>query len=134
MPSVRRNPTSAAPPKARAQARALRQRMTEPEKHLWWHLRHRLPVEGTHFRRQVPIDGFITDFCCVGARIILEVDGNQHGFHENARRDAQRTHHLEARGYRVLRFSNGEVMTSIDIVLDTIRAALPSPVRGEEFP
>jgi len=114
--------------------------MTEPEKRLWWHLRRRLPTEGTHFRRQVPIDSFIVDFCCLKARLVIEVDGHQHGFDENMRRDATRTQALEARSYRVLRFTNREVMTSIDVVLDTILAALgttpptpgPSPRGGGE--
>ena len=102
--------------------------MTEPEKRLWRHLRQRLPVERTHFRRQVPIEGYVADFCCLKARLVIEVDGNQHGFDANAQRDAARTEALKSRGYRMLRFSNREVMTAIDIVLDTILAALgPSP-------
>jgi len=114
--------------------------MTEPERRLWWHLRHRLPTSGTHFRRQVPIDPHVVDFCCLIVRLVVEVDGNQHGFDTNLRADAERTHALEARGYRVLRFNNREVMTSIDVVLDTIFAALgttpptpnPSPQGGGE--
>jgi very-short-patch-repair endonuclease len=114
--------------------------MTEPEKRLWWHLRHRVPSEGTHFRRQVPIGSFVVDFCCLKARLVVEVDGNQHGFDENILQDAERSQKLEAQGYRVLRFTNREVMTSIDVVLDTILAGLgrtpptpnPSPRGGGE--
>jgi very-short-patch-repair endonuclease len=117
--------------------------MTEPEKRLWWHLRHCLPANETHFRRQVPIDGFVTDFCCLKERLVIESDGNQHGLDENIVRDAARTEQLQLRGYRVLRFSNREVMTSIGVVLDTILAALgtmpptPTPPRkgeGEGMP
>ena len=50
--------------KDRARARTLRYRQTEPEQKLWWHLRHRLPTQGTHFRRQVPIGPYVADFCC----------------------------------------------------------------------
>ena len=134
MPTLFRDDPSRAPSsQARSRAKALRRRTTEPEKRLWWHLRHRLPSEGTHFRRQVPIDGYIVDFCCLGARLIIEVDGNQHGFEINQEHDARRTRELEARGYRVLRFSDREVMTSIDVVLDTIFAALgPVPSPGGE--
>jgi release factor glutamine methyltransferase len=101
-------------------------------------LRHRLPLEGTHFRRQVPIGPYIADFCCHPARLIVEVDGNQHGFDEEMARDERRTEYLDAQGYRVLRFSNADVMTSIDVVLDTILAALgtttptPTPPRKGE--
>lgn len=69
---------------------------------------------------------------------MVEVDGNQHGFDSIAARDDRRTEHLNAQGYRVLRFSNAEVMTSIDGVLDTILAAsvmttpTPTPPRRGE--
>jgi very-short-patch-repair endonuclease len=66
----------------------------------------------------------VADFCCLRERIVIEVDGNQHGFDENVERDAIRTKELERQGFRVLRFSNREVMTSIDVVLDTIFAVL----------
>ena len=126
--------------RTRAVARGLRRSLTEPERRLWWHLRHRLPSEGTHFRREVAIGPYVADFCCVGEHLIVEVDGEQHGFDRNRIRDEQRTQFLEQRGFRVLRFSNREVMTSIDIVLDTILAALgtspptpgPSPQGGGE--
>jgi very-short-patch-repair endonuclease len=121
------------PPAARHRARAssLRRRQTEPEKRLSWHLR-RLPLASTHFQRQVPLGAYIADFCCLEHRLVIEVDGEQHGFDHNLRRDEERTRVLAAQGFRVLRFSNREVMTSIDEVLDTIFAALarPTPTPG----
>jgi very-short-patch-repair endonuclease len=136
------NQAPAKPVSSRAvvNAKALRRDMTEPERRLWWHLRHRLPLEDSHFRRQVAIGPFIADFCCLAARLIVEVDGNQHGFDEAVARDARRTSYLEGQGFRVLRFSNRDVMTEIDVVLDTIYAALagatptpgPSPQGGGE--
>jgi len=115
--------------------------MTEPERRLWWRLRHRLPTSETQFRRQVPSDQYVADCCCLKARLVIEVDGNQHGREANLHLDAVRTRALEAQGYRVVRFSNREVMTSIDVVLDTILAALgptppnpyPSPQGGGEI-
>ncbi|HEX5867097.1 MAG TPA: peptide chain release factor N(5)-glutamine methyltransferase [Beijerinckiaceae bacterium] len=132
------DPSHRASPARRDRAHTLRRNQTEPEKRLWWHLRHRLPLDGTHFRRQVPIGPYFADFCCQPARLIVEVDGNQHGFDEEAARDARRTEYLNTQGYRVLRFSNAEVVTSIDVVLDTILAALrtttptPTPLRKGE--
>jgi very-short-patch-repair endonuclease len=108
----------------RGLARSLRRAATEPEKTLWRHLRQCLPLQGSHFRRQVPIGPYIADFCCFRAKLIVEVDGNQHGFDANAARDAVRTQFLESQGFQVLRFSNRDVMTSIKVVLDTIFAAL----------
>lgn len=81
-------------------------------------------MAGTHFRRQVSIGRFIVDFCCLAARIVIEVDGNQHGLDENRLQDENRTKLLNESGFRVLRFTNREVMTEVDSVLDTILAAL----------
>lgn len=130
------DPASAPGKRCRARARSLRRQLAEPERKLWWHLRHRLPVAGSHFRRQVPLGPYVVDFCCLGTHLIIEVDGEQHGFPENAAHDALRTADLERQGFRVLRFSNREVMTSIDVVLDTIHAALgtapPTPAPPHE--
>jgi very-short-patch-repair endonuclease len=136
-----RNDEALAPTsKSRIRARALRHRSTEPESKLWWHLRHRMPTEGTHFRRQVPIGPYIADFCCLKAKLIVEVDGNQHGYSENIPKDARRTAYLTSHGFSVLRFSNQEVMTETTAVLDAILQALttstptpnPSPQGGGE--
>jgi very-short-patch-repair endonuclease len=114
--------------------------MTEREKRLWWHLRQRLPTSGTHFRRQVPIDSLVVDFCCLKSRLNIEADGHQHGFDDHEQRAAARTRTFEAKDYRVLRFSDRYVVTSIDVVLDTILAGTrtspptpdPSPQGGGE--
>jgi very-short-patch-repair endonuclease len=59
-------------------ARKLRKTMTPQEVKLWAHLRP-LRDQGFKFRRQVPLRGYIVDFACFGARIIIEIDGSQHG-------------------------------------------------------
>ena len=111
-------------PRLKARAKAMRGEMTPHERRLWSAMRARMPVSGTHFRRQAVVGRFIADFCCRGARLIVEVDGNQHGEPINRLRDARRTAELEALGYRVMRFSNAEVMSQIESVLDTIAAVL----------
>ena len=98
--------------------------MTEPERRLWWNLRHHLPNTGTHFRRQVALGPYVVDFCCHSAKIIIEVDGGQYRRDGDLAYDAKRTAALEAQGYRVLRFSNAAVMREIGSVLDTIFMAL----------
>jgi very-short-patch-repair endonuclease len=118
-----RSPTS----KDRSRARSLRHRQTEPEQKLWWHLQHRLPIQQSHFRRQVPIGPYVADFCCLKAKLIVEVDGSQHGLDANIARDAQRSAYLNAHGFSVLRFSNREVMTETNSVLEAICAALSTP-------
>src|SRR6185369_8756124 len=104
----RDDPARAATGRERARARSLRNRQTEPEQKLWWHLRHRLPTDGTHFRRQVPIGPYVADFCCLKAKLIIEVDGNQHGFDGYVLRDKKRSAYLASQGFSVLRFSNRE--------------------------
>jgi very-short-patch-repair endonuclease len=97
---------------------------TEAERKLWWHLRHRLPMPGTHFRRQVRIGKYIADFACHAKRLIVEVDGSQHVLQSAA--DEQRTKALEAHGYRVLRYWNNDVLTNIDGVLEDILSKVNS--------
>ena len=101
--------------------------MGDAEKKLWFHLRGR-QMAGFRFRRQVPIGGYIADFACLSARLIVEVDGGQHNEDDNEILDARRTAWLESRGYRVLRFWNSYVLTEIDSVTETIFNVLcPSP-------
>ncbi|MCW5751814.1 MAG: endonuclease domain-containing protein [Alphaproteobacteria bacterium] len=102
-------------------ARALRASSTEAERRLWFALRDRR-LGGHKFRRQVVIGRFIADFLCPAHRLVVELDGGQHG--EGAARDAARTAWLEARGYRVLRFWNNDVLENMEGVLVRILAAL----------
>jgi very-short-patch-repair endonuclease len=69
----------------------------------------------------------VVDFVCHSARLIIEVDGSHHGYDRQAQVDADRTQWLASHGYRVLRFWNREVLTDIEVVLDTVFAALYTP-------
>ncbi|MGP0061833.1 MAG: endonuclease domain-containing protein [Beijerinckiaceae bacterium] len=100
-------------------ARHLRKVMTPQEVKLWVHLRA-LKKQGFHFRRQVPREGFIVDFACLHSRLVIEIDGAQHGETANARRDAERDARLAAAGFKVLRFWNNEVNDNVDAVVETI--------------
>jgi very-short-patch-repair endonuclease len=111
---------------------------TEAERKLWWHLRHRLPVEATtHFRRQVRLGRYIVDFASHRACLVIEVDGGQHA--ERTAQDLERTRFIESHGYRVLRYWNNDVLTNINGVLEDILSAItttptpnPSPQGGGE--
>lgn len=105
-------------------ARAMRKQPTEAERKLWWHLRRRIALHGTYFRRQVRLGRYIVDFCCLKARLVVEVDGGQHGRDSIARYDAARSQELEGQGFTVLRFSNTQVLREIDTVIETIYAHL----------
>jgi very-short-patch-repair endonuclease len=109
----------------RQTARRLRASETNAEARLWKHLRQ-APMLGSHFRRQVPIGPYIADLACMAAKLIIEVDGSQHGEPANAAKDSARTRWLEAEGYRVLRFWNNDVTSNIEGVLDAVADAMPS--------
>jgi very-short-patch-repair endonuclease len=118
--------------RARSLATTLRKAPTEAERRLWRLLRERLPLNGTHFRRQAPIGPYVADFCALKARLVIEVDGNQHGEGAIAAHDLRRDAFLRAEGFKVLRFSNRQVFTEPDMVIDTIFAALGDRAFGAE--
>jgi very-short-patch-repair endonuclease len=105
--------------KLRSNARALRKNSTDVERILWSELRdHRL--SGAGFRRQVPIENYVADFVCHAARLVIELDGGQHFSDQAEQADSRRSTVIEAKGFRVLRFSNHDVMTNRTGVLETI--------------
>jgi len=105
-------------------ARNLRTGQTDAEQLIWCHLRNRR-LQGWKFRRQHQIGSYIADFVCTDARLIVELDGGQHG--DQVIYDERRTLELEAMGYRVLRFWNNDALKNLDGVLEVILEALASP-------
>lgn len=104
----------------RHRARSMRVDATPAEAMLWQALRDRR-LGGFKFRRQVPLKGYILDFVCFDARLIVEVDGGQHGESvSDSRRDAV----FRTDGFRVLRFWNDEVTGNLNGVCLAIRAEL----------
>ena len=102
-------------------AKAMRSAMTPPEAIVWKMLRAKR-LNGHKFSRQVPIGPYIVDFAARRAKLIVELDGRSHDatLAYDARRDAA----LVAFGYRVLRFTNGDVTTNPDGIARTIDHAL----------
>ncbi len=101
-------------------ARRLRRQATEPEDILWSLLRNRR-LDALKFRRQVPLLGYTVDFVCIDCRLIIEIDGRQHGW--DAEYDAARSAEIERFGFTVIRFGNAEIIDDRDAVLAAIRAA-----------
>jgi very-short-patch-repair endonuclease len=116
-------------------AKRLRRNQTDAERLLWFRLRDRR-LEGLKFKRQMPIDRYVVDFCCSDARLIVELDGGQHSV--SAEADAIRTKKLEEQGYLVLRYWNNDVLSNIDGVLETIvstaRQHSPEPPHPNPLP
>lgn len=107
-------------PKGYEKARQLRKELTPAERKLWAVLRN--DQLGVSFRRQHAIGPYITDFCCIKKKLIIEVDGSQHL--EQIEYDNERTAFLESQGYRVLRFWNNEVQNDLNGVFRRIQIAL----------
>jgi very-short-patch-repair endonuclease len=105
-------------PSLRDSARRLRRDATEAEQKMWRALRG--SAFGVVFRRQHPIGAAIVDFACVEAKIVVEIDGGQHGGEADAARDEV----MHAAGWRVLRYWNNEVMENLEGVLADIARAL----------
>ncbi|TIQ26311.1 MAG: endonuclease domain-containing protein [Mesorhizobium sp.] len=113
----------------RGNARKMRKALTDAELKLWNEIRaHRLM--GLSFRRQMPIAGYIVDFACPSKKLIIELDGSQHGRAEVSAADATRTEKLEALGWTILRFWNDDVLRDIDNVCQhiVIEAGLGAPL------
>jgi very-short-patch-repair endonuclease len=133
-------PDKATAPKAKVNARRLRRAMIDAKKQLWTYLRDGFAGHGTHFRRQVAIGQYVADFCCLRHRLIVELDGPIHRTVAAEGYDRGREQALQAGGYRVLRFSNDDIVLGVKSVLDRIAVALggiiptpnPSPQGGGE--
>ena len=107
--------------KKREFSRKLRKSQTEAEQRLWRLLRSR-QLAGHKFRRQRVIGPYIVDFCSLGAQLIVELDGGQHL--ENRAYDLQRDAFLLRKGFRVMRFWDGEILKNPEGVTQSILSAL----------
>ena len=96
--------------------------MPDAEFRLWCELRNG-GLDGLKFRRQHPIGSYIVDFFCAEAKLVVEVDGEQHSTPEHVAADGIRTRWLEAQGYKVVRFWTNEVMQELEGVCAAILAA-----------
>src|SRR6202035_1087278 len=106
----------------RGHAKQLRRAMTRAETLLWRHLKaHRLAALG--FRRQSPMGNYIADFVAHSCKLVVEVDGESHDFESRLRHDGRSAERHASRGYRVLRFTNEDVMKNLEGVVIAIGLA-----------
>ena len=115
-------PTKHIHPTILQRARELRREMTSQERKLWQCLRGK-KLYGIKFRRQHPIDRFILDFFCYAHNLAVEIDGHSHYEPDQEEYDQVRTEWLARYGIRVIRFTNRDVDTNIEGVLDGIARA-----------
>jgi very-short-patch-repair endonuclease len=100
----------------------MRRDPTDAEHGLWLLLRGKR-LNGWKFKRQVPLGGYIVDFVCFEARLIVEADGSQHADNSH---DVRRDEWLRAHGFTLLRFWNHDILTNPGGVLSAILDALTS--------
>jgi very-short-patch-repair endonuclease len=98
----------------------MRREMTDAERKLWFLLRERR-LAGAKFRRQAPVGPYIADFVCLRRKVIVEADGGQH---IDSSKDAVRDRWLAREGYRVVRYSNIDILKNPEGVLTDLLSRL----------
>ena len=109
-----------------ALARRLRRDQTPAERKLW-ELLYAFRQAGWHVRRQSPIGDYVVDFVCKRAGLVFEVDGDTHYLPGAEAKDVERTAYLSMRGYRVVRFTNLDVMSNPEGVYFELMRLLGDP-------
>ncbi len=102
--------------------------MTDEELILWSKIRMK-QLKGFQFLRQKPVGGYIADFFCMKAKLVVEIDGGQHYTQENMDYDKKRNEKLSSLGLTILRFTNIDIKENIDgvieIILDNLKTKSP---------
>ncbi len=107
-------------PDHRQRAKQLRQTMTRAETLLWRYIKANR-IDGLGFRRQMPLGHYVLDFVCLSAKLVIELDGETHDFASRQTADKKRDAFLASEGFRVLRFTNDEVLSKLAGVVEVIR-------------
>jgi very-short-patch-repair endonuclease len=105
-------------------ANSLRKKMTKAEACLWKYALRAKCMKGYSFRRQRPVLNYIADFMCKELNLIIEVDGITHSYEGAAERDAIRQSALESAGFRVIRFSDEDVLKRMSCVIEDIEEVI----------
>ena len=92
-----------------------------PFEHILWEVLRANKFENLKFKRQVLIGNYIADFVCEVKKLIIELDGSQHGDNQIISYDNARTKYFNACGYNVLRFWNNDVLNNLEGVCEVIR-------------
>ena len=105
--------------KLKSNSRNLRRDLTSAEKTLWNKIRRR-QLENLQFYRQKIIGNYIVDFFCSKAKLVIEIDGGQHCETERIAEDELRTKYLKSKDFKVLRFTNIEILQNLESVVNKI--------------
>jgi very-short-patch-repair endonuclease len=113
----------------RGRAKQLRQAMMRAETLLWRYPKANR-IDGLGFRRQVPFRNYIADFVCLSAKLIVELDGESHDFEQRQKADQARDAFFVSEGFHVLRFTNEQVTSNLEGVVEIIRQTTASRASG----
>lgn len=105
-------------------ARKLRKNPTKAESKIWHDLLRDRQCMGYRFLRQRAIENYIVDFFSKDLKLVIEVDGITHTWEEVADNDIKRDVRLEELGYKVLRFTDDEVMNDFKNVVRTMEIVI----------
>ena len=103
--------------------------MTRAETLLWRYIKANR-IDGLGFRRQVPFQNYIADFVCFEGKIVIELDGESHDFVERQNADQKRDAFFLEQGFQTLRFTNDQVMSNLEGVVEAIRQVISRRMRG----
>ncbi|MDD3190858.1 MAG: endonuclease domain-containing protein [Candidatus Pacebacteria bacterium] len=101
------------------QARSLRVRQTSAERIMWRELRNR-QLLGLKFRRQHNIGSYIADFYCEELGLVIEIDGDAHGYEKKYERDIIREEFLKNRNFEIIRYTNNDVYDNLEGVMEDL--------------
>jgi len=111
--------------KLKQPSRELRKNLTKEESRLWSKLREK-QLNNLLFYRQKPLGGYIVDFYCPKAKLVIELDGSQHFTSDVKEYDKVRDLFLADMGLTVLRFTNNSVLNDVESVIEEIKHHLPA--------
>lgn len=118
-------PHAAIEPDHRKRAKQLRQTMTRAETLLWRYIKANR-IDGLGFRRQMPLGPYVLDFVCLSVKLVIELDGETHDFVSRQTADKKRDDFLISEGFKVLRFTNDQVLSNLAGAVEVIREAASS--------
>ena len=101
-------------------ANRLRKEMTKAEACLWKYVLRARQMKGYQFRRQRPVLNYIADFMCKELKLVIEVDGSTHQWEETGVKDLKKEKDLIEAGFKVLRFTDEEVLRHIEGVRESL--------------
>jgi very-short-patch-repair endonuclease len=113
----------------RSRAKQLRRTMTRAEMLLWRYIKANR-IDGLGFRRQVPFQSYVADFVCFAGKVVIELDGESHDFVERQDADRNRDAFFAEQGFQVQRFTNEQVMSNLEGVVEAIRETISLRARG----